>query len=88
MFGATIRAAERWRSVKVTEFERRQMAAARHEIEREYKALVGLNRMLPKSEYPALLGFDAVFFAVIVETSSRNADPQSTGSCAQAGRHA
>ena len=26
MFGALIRAAERWRSVKVTEFERRQMA--------------------------------------------------------------
>jgi hypothetical protein len=28
---ATLRAAERWRSVKVTEFERRQMAAARNE---------------------------------------------------------
>jgi hypothetical protein len=28
---ATIRAAERWRSVKVTDFERRQMAAARNE---------------------------------------------------------
>ena len=27
MFGALIRAAERWRSVRVTEFERRQMAA-------------------------------------------------------------
>ena len=27
MFGAMIRAAERWRAVKVTEFERRQMAA-------------------------------------------------------------
>ena len=27
MFGALIRAAERWRSVKVTEFERRQMAS-------------------------------------------------------------
>jgi hypothetical protein len=25
MFGALIRAAERWRSVKVTEFERRQL---------------------------------------------------------------
>jgi len=30
---ATIRAAERWRSVKVTEFERRQMAAARKRID-------------------------------------------------------
>ena len=29
MFGAMIRAAERWRAVKVTEFERHQLAAVR-----------------------------------------------------------
>jgi hypothetical protein len=29
MFGALIRAADRWRSVKVSEFERRQLAAVR-----------------------------------------------------------
>jgi transposase-like protein len=38
MFGALIRAAERWRSVKVSEFERRQMAAARKELDQEYEA--------------------------------------------------
>jgi putative transposase len=29
MFGAMTRAAERWRSIRITEFERRQMAALR-----------------------------------------------------------
>ena len=62
MFGALIRAAERWRSVKVTEFERRQMAAVRKELDQEYEAMVGLKRspqrMRPKSEYPAVLGLD------------------------------
>jgi putative transposase len=43
MFGALIRAAERWRSVKVTEFERRQMTAVRKELDQEYEAMVGLN---------------------------------------------
>src|SRR5262249_15771091 len=43
MFGALIRAAERWRSVKVTEFERRQMAAVRKELDEEYEASVGLD---------------------------------------------
>jgi hypothetical protein len=43
MFGALIRAAERWRSVKVTEFERRQIAAVRKELDDEYEAAVGLN---------------------------------------------
>ena len=40
MFGALIRAAERWRSVKVTEFERRQMASVRKELDQEYEAMV------------------------------------------------
>jgi putative transposase len=43
MFGALIRAAERWRSVKVTEFECRQMAAVRKELDQEYEAMVDLN---------------------------------------------
>ena len=42
MFGALIRAAERWRSVKVTEFERRQIAAVKRELDQEYEAQVGL----------------------------------------------
>jgi len=37
MFGALIRAAERWRSVKVTEFECRQLAAVQKELDQEYE---------------------------------------------------
>src|SRR5215831_2489472 len=43
MFGALIRAAERWRSVKITEFERRQLAAVRQELNQEYEAIIGLH---------------------------------------------
>jgi hypothetical protein len=43
MFGALIRAAERWRVVKVTEFERRQITAVRKELDRQYEDTVGLN---------------------------------------------
>jgi hypothetical protein len=43
MFGALIRAAERWRSVKVTEFERRRLASVRKELDQEYEAMVSLN---------------------------------------------
>ena len=38
MFGAMIRAAERWRAIKVSDFERRQMAATRQELDHEYEA--------------------------------------------------
>jgi hypothetical protein len=37
------RAAERWRSIRITEFERRQMAALRHELDHDYEAAVGLD---------------------------------------------
>src|SRR6266496_1511322 len=50
MFGALIRAAERWRSVKVTEFERRQLTAIRNELDQEYEAQVGLHAKLSKDE--------------------------------------
>ena len=50
MFGALIRAAERWRSVKITEFERRQIAAIRNELDQEYEAAVGLNAKPSKDE--------------------------------------
>ena len=43
MFGALIRAAERWRSVKVSDFERRQLAAVRKELDQEYEAMDGLD---------------------------------------------
>ena len=43
MFGAMTRAAERWRSIRISEFERRQMAALRHELDHDYEAAVGLD---------------------------------------------
>jgi hypothetical protein len=48
MFSAFTRAAECWRSVKVTEFERNQMAAVRKELVQEYEAMVDLNAMPSK----------------------------------------
>jgi hypothetical protein len=48
--GALIRAAERWRSVKVTEFERRQMASVQKELDQEYEAMVDLNVKPSKDE--------------------------------------
>jgi hypothetical protein len=38
MFGALIRAAERWRGLRFTEFELRQIAAVRKELDAEYEA--------------------------------------------------
>ncbi len=37
MFGAMIRAAERWREIRITDFERRQIAAIREELNQEYR---------------------------------------------------
>ncbi len=42
MFGAMIRAAERWRAIRITDFERRQMQAVRQELDHEYEARNGL----------------------------------------------
>lgn len=38
MYAALIRAAERWRGIKITEFERRQLKAIREEIDRDFAA--------------------------------------------------
>ena len=40
MFGAMIRAAERWRAIKFTDFERRQIAAVREDLDKEYQAQI------------------------------------------------
>ena len=40
MFGALIRAAERWRGLRFTEFELRQIAAVRKELDQEYEDLI------------------------------------------------
>jgi putative transposase len=44
MFGAMIRAAERWRAIKITTFERRQLDALRKELDQNYDAETGLER--------------------------------------------
>ena len=58
MFGALIRASERWRSIKVTEFERRQLAAVRKELDHEYEAQVGLKTQLSKDATPMKISSD------------------------------
>jgi hypothetical protein len=40
MFGALVRAAERWRGLPFTEFELRQLAAIREGLNREYEAAI------------------------------------------------
>ena len=40
MFGALIRAAERWRGLRFTEFETRQIAAVRKDLDEEYTAAI------------------------------------------------
>src|SRR5580693_1497751 len=52
MFGALIRAAERWRSIKVSEFEHRQITAVRKDLDQEYEAAVGLNTRPSKDASP------------------------------------
>jgi transposase-like protein len=50
MFAAMTRAAERWRAVKISDFERRQMAALRTELDQEYEAQTGLNQGASKAK--------------------------------------
>jgi putative transposase len=38
MYAALIRAAERWRGIRITEFERRQLKAIREQINQEFTA--------------------------------------------------
>ncbi len=48
MFDAMTRAAERWRAVKITDFERRQMIAVRAELDQEYETQTGLAKQTSK----------------------------------------
>ena len=50
MFAAMTRAAERWRAIKVTDFERRQMGAIRKQLDQEYEAQTGLVNETSKAE--------------------------------------
>lgn len=56
MLGALIRIAERWKSIRVTEFEGRQLSAVKTEPDQEYEVQVGLDRKPSKAasrKYPA-----------------------------------
>ncbi len=48
MFAAMTRAAERWRAIRITDFERRQMAAIRKDLDQEYEAATGLTKQPSK----------------------------------------
>jgi len=48
MFAAMTRAAERWRPIKISAFERRQMEAVRKELDQEYEAQSGLAKQSSK----------------------------------------
>jgi hypothetical protein len=50
-----IRAADRWRSVKVTEFERRQLAAVQKELDQEYEAAIGVKAKPSEDDAPVKL---------------------------------
>ena len=50
VIAAMTRAAERWRAVKITDFERRQMAALRAEPGQEYEAQTGLKQGTSKAK--------------------------------------
>ena len=53
MFGAMIRAAERWRAIRVSELERRQMRAVGEELDHEYEAANGLGTKASAPAHPA-----------------------------------
>jgi len=40
MFGAMTRAADRWRAIRFTDFERRQIAAVKQDLDQEYQARI------------------------------------------------
>ena len=52
MFAAMTRASERWRAIRITDFERRQMAAVRDDLDAEYHQHVGLADAPAASAHP------------------------------------
>ena len=67
MFAAMTRAADRWKAIKITEFESRQMTAVRAELDAEYEAQTDLVKTTSEEQhpenYPALYGLDPAFAA-------------------------
>jgi hypothetical protein len=60
IFGVLTRAAERWKSIKFSEFERRTLSAVEKELDQEYEAQADLSRKSSKGavKYPAVLRLD------------------------------
>ena len=55
MFATMTRAAERWRAVKIADFERRQKVAVRTELDHEYEAQIGLAKPVSNEKHSAKL---------------------------------
>ena len=49
MYAALIRAAERWRGIRISEFEQRQLKAIREEIDNDFAATNALAATAPQS---------------------------------------
>ncbi len=52
MFAAMTRAAERWRPIRITAFEQRQMEAVRKDLDHQYEAQNGLAKQSSKEATP------------------------------------
>ncbi len=52
MFAAMTRAAERWRAVKIADFDRRRLAAVRVDLDQGYEAQIGLPKPTSNEKTP------------------------------------
>jgi transposase-like protein len=53
MFGAMIRASERWRRIRLTDFERRQMQTVREQLNADYETETGLGKARSDEDDPS-----------------------------------
>src|SRR5438874_12336133 len=58
MYAALIRAAERWRGLRISEFEHRQLRAVREDIDEDFAARNAPATTRPNRIYPATSGLD------------------------------
>ena len=65
MFGALIRAAERWRGLRFTEFELRQIAAVRNELDQEYEDSIAAGKVIPAPSFQQIRALTAAARPVI-----------------------
>jgi hypothetical protein len=71
-----IRAAERWRAVKITDFERRQMAAVRSELDQEYEAHIGLAKPTSEEKHSVILSSSSRTLPIQTTSITRVANEQ------------